>query len=154
MIEFDPETGTAQTNGQRLAGWLDWLAACVASEYKHTAEVAAAGLELANIYCFFKFLSADGGRAQCAAVVERAAKSGAKRIMAVPDKFTEGGDEESEYARMRDGLRTLVDLAKPREIDVTIEDFGSPRNPCSRMALLLRFLPSATTVASVSAWIS
>ena len=110
------------------------------SEYKHTAEVAAAGLELANIYCFFKFLSADGGRAQCAAVVDRAAKSGAKRIMAVPDKFTEDGDEEAEYARMRDGLRTLVDLAKPRGIDVTIEDFGSPRNPCSRMALLLRFL--------------
>lgn len=46
MIEFDPETGTAQTNGQRLAGWLDWLAACVASEYKHTAYPATTGLEI------------------------------------------------------------------------------------------------------------
>ena len=110
------------------------------SEYKRIGEVAAAGLELANIYCFFKFLSADGGRAQCERTVATAAKFGAKRIMAVPDKFTDGGDEEAEYAKMCDGLRTLVGLAKQKGIAVTIEDFGSPKNPCSRMSVIRRFM--------------
>ena len=107
---------------------------------KVTGEIAGAGLELANLYCFMKFLSGDGGRAQCARAVATAEKFGARRIMAVPDNFTAGGDEEAEYAKMRDGLRTLVGLAKQKGIAVTIEDFGGTSNPCSRMAVIRRFL--------------
>lgn len=112
------------------------------AEYNHKLipELVAAGQIPANFYGFMDFFAADGGKAQADAFVAAAAKWKAPQIMIVPTNFTEGGDEEAEYVKNRDGLRYIVRKALDAGVTPTIEDFGNPRNPCSQMKYMKRFL--------------
>lgn len=103
-------------------------------------ELLAAGMKPASFYGFVKFLSEDGGRKQSDEFLSVAVRHGAKRIMIVPDNFTDGGDREAEYAKMAAGLKSLAAAAKAKGIIPLIEDFGNPKNPCSEMKYLRRFL--------------
>jgi len=102
-------------------------------------ELKAAGLEPVNFYGFMKFLAPDNGKAQSEAFVASAVKHGVKRIMIVPDEFSDGADRDAEYARIRDGLKSLVAAAKAKGIVPMIETFGNPKNPCSETKYLRRF---------------
>lgn len=135
----------AKTSGHTVSATVSKLKAVgitgFDAEYcgKEIAELKAAGLEPVNFYGFMKFLAQDGGKAQSAAFLAATVRHGVKRIMIVPDEFSDGGDRESEYAKMRDGMKALVSAAKENGIIATIEDFGNPKNPCSEVKYLRRF---------------
>jgi len=136
----------AKTSGHTLEATVSKLKAVGVTgfdaQYCGTAidALERAGLEPINFYGFMKFLAPDGGKAQSEAFLAAAVKHGVKRIMIVPDEFTEGGDREKEYERIRDGVKKLVAMAKEAGIVSMIEDFGSPTNPCSEIKYLKRFL--------------
>ena len=94
-----------------------------------------------NLYGGLKCLAPDGGEDVMDAFVGAAVKYGVPRIMAIPDNFTKGGDEEAEFRRIVEGVKKLVAKAAKHGITVTVEDFGGqPLNPCNRMVYLKRFL--------------
>ena len=105
------------------------------------AELAATKLKPINLYGWVKFRAPDGGEAEMTAFLDTAKRFGVPRVMVIPDRFTQGGDEEAEFREMVAGLRKMVARAKGMGITVTVEDFGGdPLSPCNRMAYLKRFL--------------
>ena len=136
----------ARSSGHTVAETVSKLKAVgitgIDADYSQTKkdELLAAGMEPASFYGFEKFLSEDGGRKQSAEFLSVAAKHGAKRIMIVPDNFTDGGDQEAEFAKFLVGVRRLAVKAKAQGIAATVEDFGGNKNPCSYAKYLKRFL--------------
>ena len=108
---------------------------------KKLPELAATKLKPVNLYGWVTFRAPDGGEAEMTAFLGTAKRFGVPRVMVIPDRFTQGGDEEAEFGEMVAGLRKMVARAKGMGITVTVEDFGGdPLSPCNRMVYLKRFL--------------
>jgi len=106
---------------------------------KDLDELAATKLKPINFYYFMKDFGP--GRATTNALcLAQAKKYGIPRIMTIPPDFTEGGDEEAEFARTLAGMKAFVAQAKDEGITVTIEDYGGTANPCSQAKYLKRML--------------
>lgn len=104
-------------------------------------ELAATRLKPVNLYGWVRFRAPDGGAAESEAFLAAAKRFGVPRVMVIPDRFTEGGDEEAEFREIVAGLRKMVARAKEMGVVVTVEDFGGdPLSPCNRMVYLKRFL--------------
>ena len=103
-------------------------------------EYAATSLKPANLYGFIKFYTEDGGRKQCDEFVATAVKYGVKRIMCVPSNFTDGRENEAEFAKNVEGVRYLVAQGLKYGVAVTVEDYGGDNNPCSWIKYLKRFM--------------
>ena len=103
-------------------------------------ELVKTGLKPINFFGWPKFLGPDGGAKDSDEFVATAVKYGVPRIMVVPDEFSKDGDQETDYVRIRDGLRKLVAKANAAGITVTVEDYGGTGNPCSYTKYLKRFL--------------
>ena len=108
---------------------------------KKLPELAATKLKPVNLYGWVRFRAPDGGEAEMTAFLGTAKRFGVPRVMVIPDRFSQGGDEASEFREMVMGLRKMVARAKEMGITVTVEDFGGdPQSPCNRMVYLKRFL--------------
>lgn len=100
------------------------------------------GLVPVNFYGVMKFLGDDGGLAQAEKFIAEALKYGVPRVMVLPDEFT-GADDEAEFAKIVEGVRTFVRLAGEKGLVVTTEDFGYRRkymNPCGNSVYIRRLL--------------
>lgn len=103
-------------------------------------EFVQSGMKPINLYGKVNFLEADNGEKASVEFVAAAVKYRVPRIMVIPDSFSDNSNQEADYARIRDGLRSLVAIAKTAGVVVMVEDFGGERNPCSYMKYLKRFL--------------
>ena len=104
------------------------------------ADYAATSLKPVNLYGSVRFYEPDGGRAQSDEFVATAVKYGVPRIMCIPANFTDGRENEEEFAKNVAGLRYLVAEGKRRGVAVTVEDYGGDKNPCSWSKYLKRFM--------------
>ena len=69
-----------------------------------------------------------------------AKKYGIPRIMVVPPSFTDGKENEGEFAKILSEMKRFVAQAKRQGITVTIEDFGGTGNCCSYIKYLKRLM--------------
>jgi len=104
------------------------------------ADYAATSLKPANLFGFVKFYEDDGGKAQCDAFIAAAVKYKVPRIMCVTTEFTDGRENEEEFAKNLAGLKYLVAEGKKHGVAVTVEDYGGDKNPCSWSKYLKRFM--------------
>ena len=137
---------TAKQRGVSLAEAADMLYDLgvrgfdVGPDDKDLPELAATKLKPINFYFFPKMLGADNGAADCKRCLDQAEKYGVPRVMVVPSHFTDGGDQEAEFAKDMSGMKLFVAEAKKRGITITVEDFGGTKNPGSYAKYLKRFL--------------
>ena len=107
---------------------------------KDLPELAATKLRPINFYVFPRMFNEADCAADCRHYLDQAEKYGVPRVMVVPPHFTEGGDQEAEFAKDLAGMKMFVREAGKRGITVTVEDFGGRQNPCSYAKYLKRFL--------------
>lgn len=103
-------------------------------------ELAATKLKPINFYFFPRMFNEADCAADCKRCLDQTEKYGVPRVMVVPPHFTEGGDQEAEFAKDMAGMKMFVREAKKRGITITVEDFGGRRNPGSYSKYLKRFL--------------
>ena len=107
---------------------------------KDLDELAATKLKPINFYVFPNMFASDGGRADCLAFLDAAAKYGIPRCMVVPPDFTKNGDQVKEFEKILASMKLIVAEAKTRGVTITVEDYGGTSNPCSYAKYLKRFL--------------
>ena len=111
-------------------------------------ELAATKLKAINFYYFPDWFNTDihdwergyTDRTKPAECLAKAKRYGIPRIMVVPPNFTDGKENEAEFAKILAHLKAFVAEAKKAGVTVTIEDFGGTANPCSYAKYLKRFL--------------
>ena len=99
-----------------------------------------AGLKAVNVYGFVRFLTPDHGRAEGDRLIAAAKSVGAPRVMVLPDDLPDDCAEEDALAKIIAGLAPFVERAKAAGLVVTLEDFGSPKSPCARIAPMKKML--------------
>ena len=112
----------------------------VGPDDKDLPELAATKLKPINFYFFPRMFNETDCAADCRRCLDQAEKYGVPRVMVVPTHFTEGGDQEAEFAKDMAGMKMFVREAKKRGITITVEDFGGRKNPGSYAKYLKRFL--------------
>ncbi len=108
-------------------------------------ELAATKLKPINFYYFPNWIPREGKAyyvhqttpEEC---LKKAEKYGIPRIMVVPPDFTDGQENEAEFALIVEKMRDFTAQAKARGIVVTAETFGGRRNCCSYAKYLKRLL--------------
>ena len=104
-------------------------------------ELSQAGLGISGVYHFFDF-PAEPRPPESGFLVDEAVFWNAKTLLVVPGflETTEGPAYEEGRLRMLEGLSHLCDLAQPKGLRVTLEDFDDLRAPYSTPQELLWFL--------------
>ena len=103
-------------------------------------ELAATKLKPINFYFFPKMFGPDNGAEDCKFCLDKAVEFGVPRVMVVPTHFTEGGDQEKEFAMILSSMKMFVEEGRKRGITITIEDFGGTSNAGSYAKYLKRLL--------------
>jgi len=103
------------------------------------------GLAVASVYAWYDFLNDTPGQAldKMRGHIATAELFGAKKIMAIPGFFGEGGSSDEEYDIFAQRLSTLCGLAAEHGMTVTVEDFDDVNSPCFNTKGLLRLLENA-----------
>lgn len=107
---------------------------------KELDALCATKLKPINFYFFPNMFAEDNGAADRDFAIAQAVKYGVPRIMVVPPNFTKNGDQEKEFARILESMKSFVAEAKKHNITITVEDFGGTSNCCSYSKYLKRFL--------------
>ena len=107
---------------------------------KDLPELAATKLKPINFYFFPKMFGPDNGAADCRFCMDKAREYGVPRVMVVPSNFTDGGDQEAEFAKVLSSMKMFVEEGRKIGVTITVEDFGGTRNPGSYAKYLKRLL--------------
>ena len=111
-------------------------------------ELAATKLKPVNFYYFPDWFNTDvhdwalgyTDRTKPAECIAKAKRRGIPRIMVVPPDFTDGKENEAEFAAIAGKMRAFVADAKAAGISVTVEAYGGTKNCCSHVKYLKRLL--------------
>ena len=137
---------TAKERGVTLAQAADMLYDLgvrgfdIGPDDKDLPELAATKLKPINFYFFPKMFGPDNGAEDCKFCLDKAVEFGVPRVMVVPTHFTEGGDQEKEFAMILSSMKMFVEEGRKRGITITIEDFGGTSNAGSYAKYLKRLL--------------
>lgn len=111
-------------------------------------ELAATKLKAINFYYFPDWFGTDvhdwaldyTDRTNPTECIAKAKRYGIPRIMVVPPNFTDGKENEAEFAVIAGKMRAFVAEAKAAGLVVTVETFGGTKNCCSYVKYLKRLL--------------
>ena len=111
-------------------------------------ELAATKLKAINFYYFPDWFGTDvhdwaldyTDRTNPTECIAKAKRYGIPRIMVVPPNFTDGKENEAEFAVIVGKMRAFVAEAKAAGLVVTVETFGGTKNCCSHVKFLKRLL--------------
>ncbi len=136
----------SRERGETLAETIAWAAdlgyaaAELDADDAEGAELLAEnGLQVTSIYRNYSWQEKID-HAQMEDHVNMAIRFGAKRIMAIPGFYTEGGDKDAELAQMHEGMRQLAAIATEKGITLTIEDYDNAMSPIATMEGMATFL--------------
>ncbi len=96
----------------------------------------AAGLRPVSLYGNVDFLDADKGVRTEDAFIEAAVRHGSPRVMVIPAAFPARCDRTRHLEAVAAGLERMALKARTAGVTVTVEDFGSPTSPCSKIAYM------------------
>ena len=111
-------------------------------------ELAATRLKAVNFYYFPDWFGTGDhdetrsytDRTKPTECIAKAKRYGIPRIMVVPPNFTDGKENEAEFAAIVEKMRAFVAEAKEAGLTVTVETFGDTKNCCSYVKYLKRLL--------------
>ena len=132
--------------GESLDNTLEWLrglgyeAAELDADDREGAELLSAhGIAVSSIYR--QYVWRDGiDEDRMKEHIELAHKLEAKKIMAIPGLFSEGGSHGEELTHMLEGMTRLSELAKESGLILTIEDYDDAMSPIATIAGMKIFL--------------
>ena len=104
------------------------------------------GLTPVSLYGEVNFFDVAKAPRTTEAFIAAAVRHGSPRVMVIPAAFPKGCDRYRQLDAIAAGLERMALDAQTAGVTVTVEDFGSPDSPCSRIAYMKHIFAGAPHV--------